>query len=271
MRAFSVLAASMALGACAAPTPAVPPEPEYKSVASPAGANMTPDGHALITGTVSYGTQSPPPIGAELDLSLEDVSRADAPADVISVASFTSSTPPYKFDLTYDPSVIIANHRYVVRARILVDGAVVFVSDRSYPVLGTANITHVDMLMRRAASAAPDQSTTQLENTFWKLVTLGDENVASPAGARQVHVVMHSEGHRVQGFAGCNGMMGSYTLNGARLTFSQMGGTMMACTNGMELEQKFHRMFPRVATWKIDGESLQLLDGAETVLATFRK
>jgi heat shock protein HslJ len=43
----------------------------------------------------------------------------------------------------------------------------------------------------------------------------------------------------------------------------------MACANGMEQEQKFHQLFPRVAAWKIAGETLQLLDGAGAVLATF--
>ena len=35
------------------------------------------------------------------------------------------------------------------------------------------------------------------------------------------------------------------------------------------MEQKFHLLFPRVAGWKIAGETLQLLDGAGAVLATF--
>ncbi|HEU5135000.1 MAG TPA: META domain-containing protein [Steroidobacteraceae bacterium] len=262
MRAFSVLMLSMALAACTTELLAMQP-----------GTSRPPEGHASISVTVSYGAQTPPPAGAELHLSLEDVSRADAPAHVISATSVSSSlSSPLEFEITYDPSVIIANHRYVVRARVMKDGAELFVSDKAYPVLGAANITHLHVLMRRASAAtspASDQSTAQLENTYWKLMTLGDEKVASPAGAREIHFVMQSEGHRVHGFAGCNGMMGSYTLNATRLAFSQMGGTMMACTNGMELEQKFHQVFPRVAAWKIEGESLQLLDAAGTVLATF--
>lgn len=161
----------------------------------------------------------------------------------------------------------------MIRAEVVVDGTVLFVSEKSYPVLGAANVTHVDMMMRRAnpANAEDDLSTAQLENTYWKLVTLGDEKVSTPTGAREIHFVMQTEGHRVNGFSGCNGMMGNYTVNATWLSFSQMGGTMMACTNGMELEQKFHLMFLRVAAWKIDGETLQLLDSAGTVLATFMK
>ncbi len=267
----------MALGACTAPvltaqSAELKPSstPRYEAVTMPARPGELPEGHALITGTVSYGAQAPPPIGAELDLSLEDVSRT--PADVIAVASVVSSTaPPSRFDVTYDSSVLIANHRYVIRARIIVDGTVLFVSDKAYPVLGTANVTRVDILMRRAnpeESTTPDQS-TQLENTLWKLTTLGDEKVAAPEGVRAAHFVMQSESLRVHGYSGCNSMIGSYTLKGTHLTFSNMGGTLMACSDGMELEQKFHLMFPRVSTWKLEGEFLQLLDGAGTVLATF--
>jgi len=113
------------------------------------------------------------------------------------------------------------------------------------------------------------QSTAQLENTYWKLMTLGGESMEAPEGTREIHIVLHSEGNRVAGFSGCNQMMGSYTLKGAELTFNQMGGTMMACVNGMEQEQKFHQLFPRVVGWKIAGETLQMLDGAGAVLATF--
>jgi copper homeostasis protein (lipoprotein) len=113
------------------------------------------------------------------------------------------------------------------------------------------------------------QSTAQLVNTYWKLMTLDGASMESPAGAREIHFVLHSEGNRVAGFSGCNQMMGTYELDGSTITFSQMGGTLMACANGMEQEQKFHRLFPRVARWKIEGETLQLLDGNGAVVATF--
>ena len=113
------------------------------------------------------------------------------------------------------------------------------------------------------------QSTAQLQNTYWKLMTLDGVAFASPPGAREIHFVLHSEGIRVAGFSGCNQLMGGYELDGAKITFNQMGGTLMACADGMEQEQKFHQLFPRVAGWKISGETLQLLDGTGAAIATF--
>jgi heat shock protein HslJ len=63
--------------------------------------------------------------------------------------------------------------------------------------------------------------------------------------------------------------MGSYELDGAKITFDQVGGTLMACVDGMEQERRFHELFPRVAGWKISGETLELVDGTGAAIATF--
>lgn len=120
-----------------------------------------------------------------------------------------------------------------------------------------------------AQGCSGPQSTAQLENTYWKLMTLGGEDFETPEGAREIHFVLHSEGDRVAGFSGCNQMMGSYQLTGEKIMFSQMGGTLMACTHGMDQEQDFHRLLPRVMRWQIEGETLQLLSDTGVVLATF--
>ena len=64
-------------------------------------------------------------------------------------------------------------------------------------------------------------------------------------------------------------MMGSYTLGGSKITFSQMAGTMMACPQGIDLERAFYAALPRVATWRIDGEKLELFDAGGASVAEF--
>lgn len=119
------------------------------------------------------------------------------------------------------------------------------------------------------APAAPTRSTAELLNTYWKLVQLGDQVVTTPEGAREIHFVLHSENQRVAGFSGCNQMMGSYVLDGPRIRFAQMGGTLMACVPEVELERSFLAIFPQVAHWEISGETLRLLDAEGKTLATF--
>jgi heat shock protein HslJ len=117
--------------------------------------------------------------------------------------------------------------------------------------------------------AGATKSTAQLLNTYWKLTQLGELVITTPAGAREMHFVMHSENQRVTGFTGCNQMMGAYVLDGSELRFERMGGTMMACVSDMELEPRFLGMFGQVAGWEIQGETLQLLDANHKPLATF--
>ena len=126
-------------------------------------------------------------------------------------------------------------------------------------------------LLLGACTAPPPPSypQAQLENTYWKLMTLGGDAVATPEGAREIQFVLHREGHRLAGFSGCNSMMGAYTLEHEKIVFSNIGGTRMACANTMDLELRVHQMFSSVAFWKISGESLSLIDSRGKEIATF--
>ena len=46
-------------------------------------------------------------------------------------------------------------------------------------------------------------------------------------------------------------------------------GTMMAFTEGMEIERAFLAALERVRRWRLSGSQLELLDGAGTALARF--
>jgi uncharacterized lipoprotein YbaY/heat shock protein HslJ len=120
----------------------------------------TPDpATASITGTATYRERMMLPPGAVLEVLLEDVSRADAPAEVIArTESKATTAPPYAFTLNYDPARIVAGNRYNVRARIVVSGILVFQSDAGYAVLGAGNVTHVDVLLKLASAAASNAS-----------------------------------------------------------------------------------------------------------------
>ena len=114
---------------------------------------------ASITGTASYRERIMLPPGATLEVVLEDVSRADAPADEISRIEVQSAkAPPYSFTLPYDPARINPSHRYNVRARIMADGRLMFQTDAGYAVLGAGNVTHIDILLKRASTETSDAS-----------------------------------------------------------------------------------------------------------------
>jgi heat shock protein HslJ len=116
-----------------------------------------------------------------------------------------------------------------------------------------------------AAAAVP------LTNTSWRLLQLGERVVDNPAGPAAVNLQLDAQNPRVTGFAGCNRMFGGYSLNGDELKFDDLGATKMACAEGsrMKLEQDYFDMLANVASWKISGSSLQLLDSGGASLAMF--
>jgi uncharacterized lipoprotein YbaY/heat shock protein HslJ len=110
----------------------------------------------VVKGTATYRERMALPPDAVLEVTLEDVSKADTAAEVIGRARLDRlGSPPFRFEITYDPARIIANHRYAVRARILVDGKLFMTSDQSYPVLTAGQGNEATLLLRRAGSSAP--------------------------------------------------------------------------------------------------------------------
>ena len=112
-------------------------------------------------------------------------------------------------------------------------------------------------------------STAELENTYWKLVRLGDHPVIVGPGGREPHLRLVSEGRKAQGFAGCNQLLGTYELEAQKLRFAHLATTRMACPDGMEAEQVFLSALESTARWNILGEHLELYDSGGTLLARF--
>ena len=109
-----------------------------------------------------------------------------------------------------------------------------------------------------------------LENTYWKLVTVGERQAVVVTETREAHLVLHAEEARLAGSTGCNRMMGGYELDGDRLSFGQLATTMMACPGDvMEFEREFLDALGDTASWQVEGESLTLVDGEGEARARF--
>jgi uncharacterized lipoprotein YbaY/heat shock protein HslJ len=107
-----------------------------------------------VKGAATYRERMALPPNAVFEATLEDVSKADAKAEVIGQARIEQpGNPPIQFEITYDPSRIVSSHRYVVRARILVGDKLFFTTDQHYPVLTGGKGNEVALLLRRAGSS----------------------------------------------------------------------------------------------------------------------
>jgi len=99
---------------------------------------------SAVTGKVTYRQRIALPPDAVVTVTIEDVSKADAPADVIGqqVIETKGSQVPIPFTVPYDASKIEENHSYNLRATIK-DGSnkLLFTSDTSVPVITRGNAT----------------------------------------------------------------------------------------------------------------------------------
>src|SRR5258708_1579933 len=109
-----------------------------------------------IQGTATYRERIALPPAAIFQAPLEDVLRADAPADVIARRAVPpAGSPRIRFDMVVDLGRIVPARRYVVRARILVGDRLMFTTDSRYPVLTQGHGTTVALMLRRVASGPP--------------------------------------------------------------------------------------------------------------------
>ena len=90
-----------------------------------------------VTGFVSYENNDDLSPTAVLTVKLVDISRADAPADIVAqqVIQTSGLQVPIAYEVDYDPSKIDPSHRYAIQARIDDQGSLQYTSDRVYPVL----------------------------------------------------------------------------------------------------------------------------------------
>jgi len=236
----------------------------------PVAVTAEPAAAARIEGTVTYRERSILPPGAEVEIQLQDVSRADAMATIMASVILTpTGAPPYRFVIDYDPAAISPRGRYALRATIA-DGKRLLFSSTDY--IDPFQDPPVEILVRRVPDAVT-RDAPALEGPGWVLRTLGGEPAPVGAGGKRVDIRFDAEGQRASGFSGCNRYTGTYRREGAAaegqaLTFGPTAGTRMACAEGGELELAYLQMLAGVTSFRLQGDTLSLLSDGE-VVATF--
>lgn len=106
---------------------------------------------ATVTGTVAYRQRIALPPNAVVEVTLQDTSRADAPALVLDRQTIPTNGKqvPIPFTLTYDPTTINPTHTYTVAARILVNGQLQWINTTSYPVITRDNPSNVAIMVEQ--------------------------------------------------------------------------------------------------------------------------
>ncbi|WP_279214614.1 YbaY family lipoprotein [Delftia acidovorans] len=134
--ALALVMSAALLGACAQTQPAAPNAPV-----------------TAVMGTVDLREPAPLAPDAVLVVELQDTSRADAPAPVISQQSMRLEglKPPYSFKLPVEPSRLNPAAQYTVTSRITQGNQLIFINDTVHPVLTRGAGSKADMMLVRVA------------------------------------------------------------------------------------------------------------------------
>ena len=102
---------------------------------------------AAVTGSVTYGNTAALPAGAALTVELRDVSKADAPSDLIARQVIPDpGPPPTDFRLDYRRAAIDPRNTYSVSAWVeTAAGKLLFINDTAYLVLTYGHPARADL------------------------------------------------------------------------------------------------------------------------------
>ena len=206
-----------------------------------------------LTGTVTYRERIALPPGATVEVSLLDVSLADAPSRTIArtrVAARRQVPIPYR--LRFNDAVIRPGHRYALRAEIRVRGQLWFTTTEHHAALVPE--ASGEIVVQRVAPPAEVGGPTG----SWRVESLRGRPL--PEGVRAT-LQIDSNG-RVSAHGSCNGMGGQATIRDKTIRFGPLVGTMMACPEPrMRVERQFREALEATRSWRVERGALVLLSG----------
>ncbi len=101
-----------------------------------------------------------------------------------------------------------------------------------------------------------------LRGTTWSQGPVG----TGPDAPAVPSLKLDPQAARVSGYAGCNRINGSYTLDGNKLSFGSVVSTRRACFPDDGSESRFLKAMSEVRAWRLEGGQLLLLSDNGTPL-----
>ncbi len=125
------------------------------------------------------------------------------------------------------------------------------------------------LLLTLSASTCSNspESMSALKDTKWNIETLAGEALQLPADVEKPWLKL--SGDNLQGFNGCNQLIGQYLLDGKALSFASVGSTKMYCEGLQPVENAVMEMLSKVDSFKLDKDVMKLM-GAGKELATLK-
>jgi len=225
---------------------------------------------ASVKGTVNTQEQVELPVGATVNIQLQDVSRVDAPAIVLGEQIIENPEQfPIPFEIMYDPAQIDERYTYSIRVRIEVEGKLIFINTTAHHVITRGNPIELEVIVDKVATGVPPGVAATLEDTTWILASYGEPgNLKAVLEDTEITAEFLSAEKSVKGSAGCNSYGGGYELNNNKLSFpGPLISTMMACPEPiMNQEQEYLAILQNAETYEIEDDQLQILSGEKVLI-----
>lgn len=226
------------------------------------------DASDIFRGTVTYRERMALPRGATVEVRLEDVSVADAPAVSLGEQTITveERQVPFAFEVPYAAEAIEPRRRYGVRATIRApDGALLFTTTEHHRAFDDAGqaIQPADLVLQRVRSDtpanAPAPSTGSITAGPWRLTAMSLAGASEqPVAAMPLYTIEFGVDGRYNGRADCNRYAGSYDRPGPnRLAMTAGIATLAACPPG-SIADDFIRAVATASAYRVEGEILRL-------------
>lgn len=250
--------ASLCLGAACAPAASGGQRPAQTSTA--------PAAQESLSGRVTYLQRVALPPGARIEVALDDVSLADAPATRLGSTTMTTTgeNVPIPFTLSYDPAAIRPERSYAVSARISIEGQLRWISMERHAVLTSGHPSDDVTITVRPVTGPPtpelvaQQFDAGAESLVgrWQLqrIDYGNDKDVTPASPERYQIEFGEHGSLIARLD-CNRGRGGYKVYGSTLTIDPILATLRACGNDsivaeftkvLQLATSFHRTDDRL-------------------------
>jgi putative lipoprotein len=221
---------------------------------------------SVVTGTVAYRERISLPVNSVITVTLNDISKADAPAEKISeqiINPEPMQQVPFTFELPYNTETIIDTSTYSVSAKITVNEKTWWQTDTVVPVITdtSATMSDINLILKRVPDNYSEPvaiPTAKLEGTMFTLISYNG------IPASENNTVLFQNGTVSAKF--CNTLNGEYTQEGYVLNSPNMISTMMFCESPeylMQAESAFAKIFASGANMTLSENTLILENGSD--------
>ncbi|QUM75879.1 YbaY family lipoprotein [Moritella sp. 24] len=210
------------------------------------------------------------PPGSQVSLVLEDVSKMDTAAGVITQQTITAvGAPPYKMELRYNAAQIKPQHRYALRAKIEHNGQLLFTNTEHIDAFANQGAKSTEVLVSQVRAEVKEDGQASFANTHWQLSMLGTQQITSEVTTQKPYLTFNQDDNKVFGFAGCNRFSGNYEALANNVSLTQLVTTKKLCFQQMNLETKFLTALSEAGNYNVIDNTLTLYSNGGIALGQF--